>query len=152
MMRAIKVVSRSDFEHEKTFEREFEGIKFFEPISRGHPGLVDILHVGRNDEDQFYYYVMELADDQISGPVIVPDQYVPKNLSNEISNQGRISLKDCCDWGSVMADALDHIHDAGLAHRACCRCCRCCRGCRCWRERKTATEANAGTSRRAERS
>ena len=117
VMRAIKVVSRSDFEHEKTFEREFEGIKVFEPISRGHPGLVDILHVGRNDEDQFYYYVMELADDQISGPVIVPDQYAPKNLSNEISNQGRISLKDCCDWGSVMADALDHIHDAGLAHR-----------------------------------
>ena len=37
VMRAIKVVSRSDFEHEKTFEREFEGIKFFEPISRGHP-------------------------------------------------------------------------------------------------------------------
>ncbi|MGB1761060.1 MAG: serine/threonine protein kinase, partial [Verrucomicrobiales bacterium] len=117
VMRAIKVVSRSDFEHDKTFEREFEGIKVFEPISRGHPGLVDILHVGRNRDQQFYYYVMEVADDQISGPVIVPDQYAPKNLSNEISNQGRISLKECCDWGSLMADALDHIHNAELAHR-----------------------------------
>ena len=83
VMRAIKVVSRSDFEHDKTFEREFEGIKVFEPISRGHPGLVDILHVGRNGDQQFYYYVMEVADDQISGPVIVPDQYAPKNLSND---------------------------------------------------------------------
>ena len=26
-MRAIKVVNRRDFEHERTFEREFEGIK-----------------------------------------------------------------------------------------------------------------------------
>ena len=117
VMRAVKVVSRTDFELDKTFEREFEGIKVFEPISRGHRGLVDILHVGRNYEDDFYYYVMELADDQVAGPVIVPDQYAPKNLSNEISNQGRIPLKLCREWGLVMADALHHIHDAGLAHR-----------------------------------
>ncbi|MBD28738.1 MAG: hypothetical protein CMO38_05770 [Verrucomicrobiaceae bacterium] len=117
VMRAVKVVSRTDFELDKTFEREFEGIKVFEPISRRHQGLVDILHVGRNYEDNFYYYVMELADDQVAGPVIVPDQYAPKNLSNEISNQGRISLKLCREWGAVMADALHHIHNAGLAHR-----------------------------------
>ena len=117
VMRAVKVVSRTDFELDKTFEREFEGIKVFEPISRRHPGLVDILHVGRNYEDNFYYYVMELADDQVAGSVIVPDQYTPKNLSNEISNQGRIPLKICREWGVVMADALHHIHDAGLAHR-----------------------------------
>ena len=117
VMRAVKVVSRTDFELDKTFEREFEGIKVFEPISRRHTGLVDILHVGRNYEDNFYYYVMELADDQVAGSVIVPDQYAPKNLSNEISNQGRIPLKICREWGVVMADALHHIHDAGLAHR-----------------------------------
>ena len=117
VMRAVKVVSRTDFELDKTFEREFEGIKVFEPISRRHPGLVDILHVGRNYEDNFYYYVMELADDQVAGPVIVPDQYAPKNLSNEISNYGKIPLNLCREWGAVMADALHHIHNAGLAHR-----------------------------------
>ena len=38
-LRAVKVVSRADFEYDRTFEREFEGIKKFEPISRNHPGL-----------------------------------------------------------------------------------------------------------------
>ena len=39
----------------------------FEPISRAHDGFVDILHVGRSVAGGFFYYVMELADDQISG-------------------------------------------------------------------------------------
>lgn len=61
-MRAIKVIRREDFDHGGTYEREFEGILNYEPISRQHPGLVDILQVGRNDERHYYYYVMELAD------------------------------------------------------------------------------------------
>ncbi|WP_156345277.1 hypothetical protein [Verrucomicrobium spinosum] len=66
-LRAVKIVWREDFEYEKTFRREFEGIQQFEPISRGHPGLVNVLHVGWNDAHGFYYYVMELADDAQSG-------------------------------------------------------------------------------------
>ena len=45
-LRAVKVVWREDFEDERGFEREFEGILKYEPISRDHPGLVKILHVG----------------------------------------------------------------------------------------------------------
>lgn len=61
-MRAIKVIRREDFTHGGSYEREFEGILNYEPISRQHPGLVDILQVGRNDAERYYYYVMELAD------------------------------------------------------------------------------------------
>src|SRR4029434_6168388 len=32
--RAVKVVYRASFEHDRPFEREFEGIQKFEPISR----------------------------------------------------------------------------------------------------------------------
>src|SRR5215831_6934809 len=32
--RAVKVVYRSDFEHDRPFERELEGIQKFEPVSR----------------------------------------------------------------------------------------------------------------------
>src|SRR5436190_18061545 len=60
--RAVKVIYRDRFEHERPFEREFEGIRKFEPISRLHESQVDILHVGRNDEAGYFYYVMELAD------------------------------------------------------------------------------------------
>lgn len=43
--RAVKVVYRSKFEHDRPYEREFEGIKNYEPISRTHDSQVDILVV-----------------------------------------------------------------------------------------------------------
>src|SRR5262245_15063814 len=60
--RAVKVVYRRRFDRERPYEREFEGILKFEPISRSHASQVNILHVGRNDAAGFFYYVMELAD------------------------------------------------------------------------------------------
>ena len=59
--RAVKIVYRKTFWHDHPFDREFKGIQKFEPISRSHEGLVDILQVGRGDG--YFYYVMELADD-----------------------------------------------------------------------------------------
>src|SRR5215510_8266486 len=61
--RAVKIVHRVNFDHDRPFEREFAGIKAFEPISRSHEGLVDLLQVGRDDAAGYFYYVMELADD-----------------------------------------------------------------------------------------
>src|SRR5947208_6510302 len=61
--RAVKVIYRDKFEHDRPFDREFEGIQKFEPISRLHESQVDILHVGRNAEAGYFYYVMDLADD-----------------------------------------------------------------------------------------
>ena len=60
--RAVKIVYRASFDHDRPFEREFAGIKAFEPISRSHEGLVDLLQVGRDDVAGYFYYVMELAD------------------------------------------------------------------------------------------
>ncbi len=61
--RAVKVVYRRTFEHDRPYEREFTGIRRFEPVSRKHHSQVDILHVGRDNERGYFYYVMELADD-----------------------------------------------------------------------------------------
>ena len=41
-LRAVKIVHRAAFEESAPFEREFRGIQKFEPISRSHPGLVNI--------------------------------------------------------------------------------------------------------------
>ena len=41
--RAVKIVFRSRFDSPKPYEREFTGLKSFEPVSRNHPGFVDIL-------------------------------------------------------------------------------------------------------------
>jgi tetratricopeptide (TPR) repeat protein len=62
-LRAVKIVSRGNFGEAYPFEREFKGIQKYEPVSRTHDGLVDILQIGRNDEAGYFYYVMELAED-----------------------------------------------------------------------------------------
>ncbi len=119
-LRAVKVVWREDFEDARGFEREFEGILKFEPISRNHPGLVHILHVGRSpDGTSFYYYVMELGDDVRSGQDINPIEYEPRTLRADTkqSVHPQLDTATCIDVGLRLAEALDHLHENGLAHR-----------------------------------
>src|SRR5687767_9883110 len=78
--RAVKVIHRRTFSDERPFQREFEGICRFEPISRSHPGLVTILHVGQNAHAGYFFYVMEVADDARTGQIIDVNSYVPKTL------------------------------------------------------------------------
>ncbi len=116
-LRAVKVTWREDFESDRAFEREFEGIRQFEPISREHPGLVDVLHVGRNDERGFYYHIMELADDAFGRTEFTTLEYRPRTLSSEIRARGHVGPVDCCRYTALIADALHHLHRYGLAHR-----------------------------------
>jgi serine/threonine protein kinase len=119
-LRAVKVVWREDFEDERGFEREFEGILKYEPISRDHPGLVNILHVGRSpDGVSFYYYVMELGDDIRTGRDINPIEYEPRTLRADHHQATGVpwDTGDCIDVGLRLAEALHHLHQNGLAHR-----------------------------------
>src|SRR5207344_650717 len=62
-LRAAKFVHRREFEgDDRPYQREFEGLLKFEPVSRSHPSQLGILHVGRSDDAGCFYYVMELAD------------------------------------------------------------------------------------------
>lgn len=115
--RAVKVVRREDFEHDRTFEREFQGILSFEPISRDHEGLVDILHVGRNVEEAFYFYVMELADDRESGTKINVVDYEPHTLSSDKVRKVKLTLDEVVGIGIALSDGLSHLHGQGLSHR-----------------------------------
>ncbi|MCB1077754.1 MAG: serine/threonine protein kinase, partial [Verrucomicrobiae bacterium] len=115
--RAVKVVRREDFEHERTFEREFEGIQRYEKVSQDHPGLVDVLHVGRNSAQGFYYYVMELADDRENGQTVDMAHYEPRTLSTDLATRRQRPVRECVEIGATMASALGHLHTAGLAHR-----------------------------------
>ncbi len=118
MYRAVKVVRREDFEYQRTFEREFEGIQRYEKVSHAHPGLVDILHVGRDDEAGFYYYVMEIADDE-SGATVEErlESYRPRTLSSDIRRRSVRTVRECVDLGIAIGGALGHLHQAGLTHR-----------------------------------
>jgi len=91
--RAVKIIHRSAFKDEKPFEREFNGICKFEPISRLHEGFVDVLHVGKDEAHACFYYVMELADDQSSGQEINPQTYAPKTIASEVARAGSLSFE-----------------------------------------------------------
>ncbi len=116
--RAVKIVWREDFELTRTFHREFLGIQQFEPISRGHPCLVHVLHVGWNEARGFYYCVMELGDDAEEGPNFESVQtYVPRTLGTDMKRHGRLDVVFCRDAGVYLADALYFMHNRGLTHR-----------------------------------
>lgn len=115
--RAVKCVRRIASGGQRSFEREFEGLLAFEPISRTHPGYVNILQVGRDDHAGFLYYVMELADDQESGREVHPARYRPRTVRSLIEGGRGIPPKECARIGRELAGALEHLHAQGLVHR-----------------------------------
>jgi len=117
MCRAVKVVYARAFGQRRTFEREFDGVLKFEPVSRWHDGLMDILQVGRNDAAGYFYYVMELSDDVNTGQIIVPEQYVPRTLAYDFRQRRRLPVGECIRLGAAIASALGYLHRNGLIHR-----------------------------------
>ena len=88
------------------------------PISRDHPGLVNILHVGRSadsDEGVFYYYVMELGDDINPGEDSNPVEYEPRNLRMDMKRANGIPMDPdvVIAVGLRLAEALKYLHDKG---------------------------------------
>jgi len=114
---AVKVIHRRHFQESAPFDREFHGLKRFTPISNAHPGFVQVLHVGKNERNQYFYYVMELADDVIAGRKINVETYVPKNLAGELKRRQRLPLSECLDICIQISDALAYLHEQHLIHR-----------------------------------
>ena len=135
-LRAVKIVHRSTFADERPFNREFEGIKKFDVVSRSHPGQLALFHVGRNDAAGYFYYVMELAD---SIPVAADVRSLTSN--SEIGNQksemgepphvgcyvahtlradlelGRLPAARVLEIALALTEALAHLHANALIHR-----------------------------------
>ncbi len=137
-LRAVKIVWRKTFWSDHPFEREFRGIQKFEPISREHVGLVDILQIGRGDG--YFYYVMELADaaeprgedgglrmedgNSSQAPsrlppssTLNPQSYAPRTLQSDLAQHGRLPVNECLRIGATLASALAHLHRHKLVHR-----------------------------------
>jgi serine/threonine protein kinase len=117
--RAVKIVRRDKFDDAKPYEREFAGITEYESISRKHDCLIDLLHVGRGEDDSFFYYVMELADDWITGMPFGDESdwalYQPRTLQSDLTTNHAHS--DAINIILKIARGLKGIHDKGLVHR-----------------------------------
>jgi TolB-like protein/cytochrome c-type biogenesis protein CcmH/NrfG len=117
ILRAIKVVRRDRFTEAHPFDREFKGVKEFASASGSEAAQLALLHVGRNDEEGYFYYVMELADDAVRGREIDPATYVPLTLAELRERRGRLPAGDCVDYGIGLARSLANLHRLGLVHR-----------------------------------
>jgi eukaryotic-like serine/threonine-protein kinase len=114
--RAVKIV-HAPAENRRPLEREFNGIVKYEPVSRLHDGLVDILQVGYDHEASYFYYVMELADDSAGGQKFDPQQYIPRTLAQDMTQRKRLPIGECVRLGALIASALGFLHRRGLIHR-----------------------------------
>jgi hypothetical protein len=114
---ACKVVYRESFGNARPYEREYQGIQKFEPVSQSNESQVKILHSGRRDDAGYFYYIMEPADDVRSGAVIEPASYVPKTLRSELERRGKLPVHECIQIGLSLSAALDNLHRHGLIHR-----------------------------------
>lgn len=115
--RALKIVRRDPLGDSRPFDREFRGIEEFMPISLGHPGLVNLLHVGRDHDRRFFFYIMELGDDETRGTNLDVLRYSPRNLANELRRRGCLALPEALDLVLPVCEALEHLHSHSLVHR-----------------------------------
>ncbi len=115
--KAVKVIYKKTFQNDGPFEREFKGIQRFTPISRNHPGWVQILHVGRNQKQEYFYYIMELGDDESTGQTINPATYTAKNLARELDKHGKLPVQQCLELALSLSSALQYLHSQNLIHR-----------------------------------
>ncbi len=118
--RAVKVVWKEDFPQPDYYEQELAGTRFYEPLSHDNYGLVPILQIGQLERDgrEYFFCVMELADDSNSRAISDPDAYCPRTLQNAMSRYGRraIPLDPVLGLGVHLAHGLCRLHDAGLTH------------------------------------
>lgn len=128
--RAVKIIWRRQFESDRPYDREFAGIQGFEPVSRTTEGLVQVLHVGRNDAEGYFYYVMEPADpvgpdgalalaeiNPAPGSAYFLESYRPRTLRSEMERRGRLPVTECLSLALDLVSGLACLHRHGLVHR-----------------------------------
>jgi hypothetical protein len=89
------------------YDREFNGIKRYKPISDKHPGFLRVDFVSRKKRQGFFYYVMELGDSRVPDWEQNPKLYKPRDLDfvyKEAPGR-RLPLQECARTGMALADA-----------------------------------------------
>lgn len=117
--RAVKVIYLKNFDNDAApYDREFNGVNRYKPISDQHPGLLRVDFVSEKRDDCFFY-VMELGDSLEAGWQQEPQKYTPHDLAGERarSPNRRLSVAECLRVGIALADALEFLHRRGLTHR-----------------------------------
>jgi serine/threonine protein kinase len=117
---ALKAVYLANFGgNTDPYEREFNGIRRYKPISDKHPALLRVDFVSKMKRAGYFYYVMELGDSIAPGWEHNPSTYKPRDLVSERrrSPEQKLPTRECLRIGLALAGALDFLHQQGLTHR-----------------------------------
>jgi serine/threonine protein kinase len=122
--RAVKWVRRERFERpglsaagvEALFRMEFAGVQHFEDLAARTPELISILHVGKAEADNAYYYVMPLADNALPDPDGGSSNYQPLTLQRWLDINGTMDWENAVSLLAVIARGAAALHRAGLRH------------------------------------
>jgi CHASE2 domain-containing sensor protein len=117
--RALKVIYLAKFENNAApYEREFNGISRYKPVSDKHRGLLRVDFVSEKLAG-YFYYVMELGDPLEPGWEREPSAYKPRDLVSERlrSTGRRLPVRECVRIGLALTDAIGFLHQHGLTHR-----------------------------------
>ena len=80
-------------------------------------GIVAIRTLVAAPDGKFFYYVMDLADDELRGRDILPDSYRPKTLAEVLEAEGALSLRTSVALALRLATTLAALQRRHLAHR-----------------------------------
>ncbi len=108
----------NDLERDAEPDRiELEGLRRYETDRRvEHPNLVSILHA--DEQPDFFYYAMELADDARGFGVQAPaDGYIAYSLTEHLSRQGPLPFAAASSILLELLSGLHCLHVCGLLHR-----------------------------------
>ena len=114
---ALKIIYKGESD-DQIFNKELEGVTSYLPISRSNLGLVTILHVGKDPENEFYYYTMELADNANESEGEEWENYQAKTLSSIIgSTNNLVPISKFEEISLNLSNGLAYLHEQGLVHR-----------------------------------
>lgn len=117
---ALKVIYLSSFAgNVEPYDREFNGIKRFKPVSEKHSGLLRVDFVSQRKPEGYFYYVMELGDPLEANWERKPSTYKPRDLVGERSRARgqKLPVRECVRIGIALSDTVEFLHRQGLIHR-----------------------------------
>ncbi len=113
---ALKLCIRPDDGDAAPFFREQRALETYvamPPIE----GIVAIRKLVVVPDGKYFYYVMDLADDELFGRDIVPERYRSKTLAEVLEAEGALSLKASVALGLRLTQTLVDLQRRHLAHR-----------------------------------